>query len=123
MDTIDSKVKTNWKQKAQELGLQVKELTAQLEKVNKENEVNQHDVIKISNQRDVLEKDRGQVVKMLQDRHLKLSLTNHLLNLQRDYLNEMAVINNSLSKISGIVSSMVTFIRHSEELEAEKEEE
>lgn len=117
------KERTNWKQLAQELGVQVKDLTEVNKKLKETNEVNEHELIQITKQRDDIDKYNTQVLRQLQKEESTIMLAEHVLKEQQKIIDNILNVNEAVSNLVNISKNALTLVAVSGGIELVSEEE
>lgn len=118
-----TKERVNWKQLAQELGTQVKDLTEVNKKLNEANEVSEHELIQITKQRDDMDKYASQVIEQLQKGESTIALAKHVLKEQHGIINNILDVNKAINNIVDISKQALALVAVSGGIELISEEE
>lgn len=120
---VETKERTNWKQLAKELGVQVKDLTEVNKKLKESNEVNEHELIQITKQRDDTDKYNTQVLRQLQKEESTIMLAEHVLKEQQKIIDNILNVNKALNNIVSISKEALALVAVSGGIELISEEE
>lgn len=118
-----TKERVNWKQLAQELGTQVKDLTEVNKKLNEAQEVNEHELIQITKQRDDMDKYASQVIEQLQKGESTIALAKHVLKEQQRIINNVLAVDKAINNIVDISKQALALVAVSGGIELISEEE
>lgn len=114
--------RTNWKALATDLGHELDNLTKEFEKLKEQNEVNEHELMKIADQRDNATKAREQITKHIEKQNMKLHAAHHIVDLQRKLNGNITILNRALLEITSIASDMIATFAINEDVWKPEEE-